>query len=307
MLSGYRYGRYLEDDSLDVGDSRRFLEERVREYLSQDGAEFIVDYSGHHEIQGLLLFRLSSWDTEHFGFNVSIIDYVIIKEMEYDEKINIADRLLKIFQRWCETNKIRFIVAKISALDLPTIHGLEMHGFRFIENWIFNKYELKKLDDRSKQPLALRSFQPSDLDVLISFSQGAFITQRFHADSHIPREKAETLYEKWIRTAFCDPKQRILVCEINARPAAFMIYFRYDLRSSFNLQFAMWKMAVLDPSLKGKGLGTDFFASLLHYHKKEGMDIVDSGLSNRNLASLNLHNKLNFKIFSTSVTLHKWM
>jgi dTDP-4-amino-4,6-dideoxy-D-galactose acyltransferase len=307
ILSGYRYGRYLEDDSLDAGESQRLLEDKIREYLRQDDAEYAVDYSEHHEIQGLLLFKLSSWDTEHFGFHTSLIDHVLIKETDYDKKVLIANRLLKTYQSWCETNNIRFIVVKISSMDLPTIHGFEMNGFRFMENWIFNKYELKKLDNRSKQPLNLRLIQPSDLDDMLLFSKGAFTTHRFHADSHISKEKAETLYEKWIRTDFHDPKQRTLVYESDDRPAAFMIYYRYDLRSYFNLQFAMWKMALLDPSLKGKGLGTDFFISLLHYHKQEGLDVVDSGLSNRNLTSLNLHNKLNFKIFSTLVTLHKWI
>ncbi len=307
LLLNYRYGRYLEDDSLDINVSKQFLEHKIHEYLLQDDTDFAIEYSEHHEIQGLLLFKLSTWDTQHFGINTSLIDYVVIEETDYEKKMAITNQLLIKYHHWCEANKIRFAVVKISSLDLPTIHGFEKNGFRFMENWIFNKYELKNLDRQSKQPLDLRLIKSSELDDMISFSQGAFITHRFHADSHIPKEKAESLYKKWIRTAFDDPKQRIIVYERNDKPAAFMIYYQNDLRSYFNLRFAMWKMALLDPSLKGKGIGTDFFLSLLHYHKKEGLDIVDSGLSNRNLASLNLHDKLNFKIFCTLVTFHKWI
>jgi RimJ/RimL family protein N-acetyltransferase len=86
-----------------------------------------------------------------------------------------------------------------------------------------------------------------------------------------------------------------------------MIYYSSDLREYFGLQFAMWKMALLDPMNRNKGLGTDFFIACLHYHREEGLDVVDSGLSIRNLSSLNLHIKLNFKITSTLVTLHKWL
>ena len=69
----------------------------------------------------------------------------------------------------------------------------------------------------------------------------------------------------------------------------------------------MWKMIVLDSAHRGRGLGTGFFIALAHYHRQEGLDIIGSGLSVRNLASLNLHNKLDFKVFSTLVTFHKWL
>jgi L-amino acid N-acyltransferase YncA len=258
-------------------------------------------------LQGLLLFKLSDWDTHHFGINTSLIDFVVVEETEREKKAAITERLLIKYQRWCEANKIRFVVVKIPALDLPVIHAFEKNGFRFMENWIYNKYELRHLDRQSKQPLELRLIKPAELDQMISFSKGAFVTHRFHADSHIPKERAEALYEKWIQTAFRDPKQRILVHEKDGKPAAFMIYYPSDLRSYFHLRFAQWKMALLDPSLKGRGLGTNFFLSLLHYHLKEGLDVVDSGLSSNNLTSLNLHNKLNFKIFCNLVTFHKWI
>lgn len=307
LIAEYRFGRYLEDGSLDLQSSKRLMEDTVREYVQRKDNEYVADYSDRNGIQVLLLFRLSSWDTVHFGFNTSIIDHVLIRDMDYEKKIAVTQRLLSKYHEWCLAERIRFIIVKISSLDLPTIHGFEQNGFQFMENWIYNKYDLKTLDPRSKAPLALRLIKPSDLDDMLVFSRGAFTTHRFHADARIPKEKAETLYEKWILTAFHDPNQRILVHENDRKPAAFMIYYPYDLRPYFHLRFAMWKMALLDPSLKGKGLGTNFFLSLLHYHKKEGLDVVDSGLSNRNFTSLNLHDKLNFKIFCTLVTFHKWL
>ena len=65
-------------------------------------------------------------------------------------------------------------------------------------------------------------------------------------------------------------------------------------------------MALICPDSRDKKIGVDFLMSVLLYHKREGLDVVDSGLSIRNLASLNLHNKMGFKTFFTLVTLHKW-
>jgi L-amino acid N-acyltransferase YncA len=86
-----------------------------------------------------------------------------------------------------------------------------------------------------------------------------------------------------------------------------MVYFPSDLTEFFGIRAAMWRMALLDPSRRGKGLGTGFFQSLVAYHGQEGLDIVDSGVSMRNLASLNLHNKCGFKVSSTLLTFHKWL
>jgi len=109
------------------------------------------------------------------------------------------------------------------------------------------------------------------------------------------------------KTSFADKNQNILVYDHQGSPSAFMVYYLNDMTNYFNLKFAMWKMALLDPKLKGKGIGTRFFESLFEYHKNEGCDFVDSGLSLRNTVSLNLHNKVNFKVTSTLTNLHLWL
>jgi len=142
---------------------------------------------------------------------------------------------------------------------------------------------------------------------MLDYSKGAFATQRFHADPYIDPDKADSLYRKWILTAFEDPHQQILVLDVDNSPLAFMITQRIDLRQCFGLQFVVWRMALLDPSSRGRGWGTKFFVSLMHHHRKEGIDVVDSGVTMRNLASLNLHSKLHFKIVCIRVTFHKWL
>ena len=94
--------------------------------------------------------------------------------------------------------------------------------------------------------------------------------------------------------------------DYEGKPVAFMIYYINDLRKYFNLNYAQWKMGLVDPQKQHKGIGFDFVKALFQFHKDQGVDIIDSGLSIRNIASLNWHNKLNFKIISTLVTFHKW-
>jgi GNAT superfamily N-acetyltransferase len=307
LIEQYKYGRYCEDPCLPLEGSRRFVFNHVRQYLSHDESKCVAAFSSTGQILGLLIFKLSQWDTEHFGYNVVVINSVITRELDYDQKLEIASALLEQFHIWCQAAYVRFVSVRVPALDLPVVHSLERWGFRYIESWIYNKYDLNKVDRFGKTPYELRLAQPDDCGVMLDYSGGAFSTQRFHADPHIVRHKADSLYEKWILTAFKDPSQHILVLDIENRPVAFMIYYKNDLRQYFGLQFAMWKMALLDPGSRGRGWGTEFFIALIHYHRRDGLDVVDSGLSMRNLVSLDLHNKLHFKVISTVVTFHKWL
>jgi hypothetical protein len=184
---------------------------------------------------------------------------------------------------------------------------LEKAGFRFIESWIYNKYDLRRYSPKPQNHLELRFAKKTDLEYMLAFSKEAFTTQRFHADFHIPYDKAESLYAKWIHTAFDDPKQKILVYDEGNMPCAYMIYYIQDLTTYYDQKFAMWKMALLNPQMTGKGIGSRFFSSVCDYHRTENLDMVDSGLSLRNIVSLNTHIKMNFKVVSTLVSMHLWL
>lgn len=279
----------------------------VRDYLGADQAQCIETRSPAGQIAGILLFKLSRWDTDHFGYPVVIVDSIILRENDYEARLESAGEILDKLHQWLNSRHVRFASIRIPALDLAVIHGLEKRGFEYIESWIFNKYDLRKLEDPLQPPPSLRLAKPNDEPAMIAYSKGAFDTQRFHADGRIDRRKADSLYTKWIETSFRDPLQKTLVMELEGKPAAFMTYHQNDLHARFGLRFAMWKMALLDPARRGKGLGALFVNSLLHHHRKEGLDIVDSGLSMRNVVSLNLHNKCGFKTISTVLTFHKWL
>lgn len=268
--------------------------------------ETIVIRSSADQSDGFMVFRKSGWDTEHFGLNTVIIDCFVLNQNDYLKKEKTFKSIYEDFMAWCLKEKIKFVVARISSLDLFTINELIHKGFDFIESWAFNKYDLRK---HTSNPLSLklRRAKESDLEYMLEYSKHAFNTQHFHADRHIPYEKAEGVYKKWIITAANDPNQRILVYDHEEIPSAFMIYYSNDLSKYYNLKFAQWKMALLNPKVRGIGIGTSFFSSLFDYHKNEGFDFVDSGLSLRNIVSLNLHNKVNFKIVSIQVSLHLWI
>jgi GNAT superfamily N-acetyltransferase len=306
LVGQYQYGRYCEDPHLALASARRLVFDNLRKSLSGEGVHTFCAVSDAGELLGIILFKLSQWDTEHFGFPFGIVDSLLTLPGSYDQEFETATTLLRAFQKWCQSNAVRFVSTRAPALHLPVVHSLESQGFRYIETWIYNKYDLTK-EANFGDSRELRLAEPSDRQFMLEFSKGAFVTHRFHADARFSRDKAESLYEKWILTAFHDPLQEILVLDAGGKPAAFMIYYKSDLRDYFGLQFAMWKMALMDPQARGQGLGSQFFLALLNRHRQDGLDVVDSGLSMRNLVSLNLHNKLNFRVTSSVLTYHLWI
>lgn len=307
LTGEYRYGRYCEDSSLPLPGSRRLVLDRVREFRSGQEAHCLAAMSRAGTALGILLFKLSRWDSEHFGYPVAVVDSVVVKTLGYDGELEVANVLLEGLNEWCQFAGVRLVSARVSARDLPVIHGLERSGFRFIESWIFNKYDLSRLPEPRVDPNCLRLAHRGDLDLMHEYSRGAFVTQRFHADPRVDPERADSLYRKWISTSFDDPNQRVLALEDTGKPVAFMIYYESDLTTCLSRRFAMWRMALLDPASRGKGVGTEFFTALLYHHREAGFDVVDSGLSMRNLASLHLHNRIGFKVVATLVTFHLWL
>lgn len=307
LVADYRYGRYCEDSALPIPQARRQVLARLRQFRQGPAAHCIGACSLAGDWLGLVLFSRSSWDSEHFGYPVVVIESALVKNLGYSGESAVVVRLLEELDVWCQAQKIRFVSVRVSARDLPLIHGLEGAGFRFIESWIFNKYELEKLPEQKIAPRCLRPARPGDLDLMIEYSRDAFATQRFHADPVIDPERADSLYRKWIQTAFTDPGRRILAMDIGEKPAAFLVYSESDLTECLSRRYAMWNMALLDPASRGQGVGREFFAAALHHHRASGFDVVDSGLSMRNLASLNLHNRTGFKVVATMITFHRWL
>jgi hypothetical protein len=307
LLAGYKSGRYLEDHDLLNHASFTLLIDNVYNTISKEENQIISIKDTNGDLEGLILFKISEWDSLHFEKKTVLIENIFIKKSEDSIYQKNGETLLNIFLQWCVQNSIKFVVSKIPSLDLLTIHCLERIGFRFIESWIYNKFDLRKAKPLVEDQLSLRFAKDSDLEYMLEYSKNAFITQRFHADHNLSYEKAESVYFKWIVTSFNDPNQNILVYDHLDIPSAFMIYYSKDLSYYFNLKFAMWKMALINPKITGKGIGAKFFSSVCDHHRQENMDVVDSGLSLRNIVSMNTHNKANFKVVSTLVTMHLWL
>jgi len=306
LIAVYRYGRYLENYRLPPERSRAHERWLLEQALSRPDA-ITVAVSDGTTVDGLLVGHYSAWDSDHFGYGVAVIDGIYLAEKGYAHDRTVADRLVAGFMAWCRTGHVRFASMRLSSLQLAAIHALEQAGFRYIESYIYNVFDLDRLGKPDDSLPALRLARPEDEAIMMRYAPGAFATQRFHADPRIEPEKAEGLYRKWIASAFADPQRETLVMEEDGRPVAFMVCRVEDHRSTLGMRLVVFNMALLDPESRGKGLGARFYSALLHHYARKGFELLETGVSMRNQVSVNWHNKTGFRIVSTQITLHGWL
>lgn len=306
LISATKFGRYAEDQTLDAAGVRQLMLHNLRGLLRRPDVVSVSVRGASGNIEGLIAFRLSSWDTEHFGFPFAVIESVTATPDDPAIRHEVACRLFSEYESWAEENRIRFTSLRLPSLDLPLVHAAESSGFRFVESWIYNTRDVSTDCELPLSSGTLRFAVGEDRELMRKCSVDAFSVQRFHADSGFDRAKADSLYRKWIDSAFDDPTHKIAVWDLDGAPRAFTAYFDLDLRPFVGRRFAMWRVVLLDPDYRGRGVGAEFFRAMAAHHRKEGADTIDSGVTLRNLHSLNLHNKSRFRIVSTLVTLHRW-
>jgi RimJ/RimL family protein N-acetyltransferase len=303
LFEEYSYGRYCSDRTLDVAQARRLERDRCLAFLQDaDSCTWLALDGG--EPVGLLGLRISEWDTAFWGVKYVSIEYVTAAGSERKPE-QALELLMNEADAWCRQERVEFCVARVDARDLKAIHALERHGFRYIETTVENSFDFRRASPPTCEMGVLRPPRPGEEIALVAATRAAFASHRFYADPGFPRERVDAMYESWVVNSLRDSKWQTLVLEVERVSRGFLTYRLEDLTPYLGLRLAKWRMAALAPEHRGKGYGEALFAGTLRALFGT-VDIVDSGLTTRNLRSVNLHSKIGFRTVCCSVTLHRW-
>ena len=300
----YTNGRYCADWSLDVRVAQRLERERLFAFLQRNAASSWVAMQGGR-VLGVLGLQKSVWDTVFWGINYISVDHLYSCALEEDFKKYIMGKLVDAADEWCRDEKVDFAQARPDVFDLPGIQALEDHGFRYIETTVTNSYDLRRMAECPAVDYLIRNARPDEVNLLAGIARDAFPTHRFYADKRFPKEKVDAMYWEWIRSSVESTAWTTIVLEAEGKVRGYFVYRIEDLTDYFGLRFVKWRSAALAPNEIGKGYGVPLFQGAMQYVRGQA-EVVDSGLTIRNVRSFNLHNKLGFRILCSSVTLHKW-
>lgn len=306
LFDDYAFGRYCADWSLPLDGARSLEREALRALMARDDAVvFAAHAADSNTLVGILAAQRSDWDTEFWGVEYFTVDAIRVVGVDEAEREAVAFALVEAFDTWSAGAGVGFANVRIETMDLAVVHAAERCGFRFIETTLANSLDLRKATFTLPAGYEIRAPLASERDVLVDMTTDAFVTHRFYADPGFPTAKVDEMYRRWVESSLDSSAWTTIVLDFEGVPHGFFIYRVDDLRDTVGVRIAKWRMGVLGVESRARGHGVALFEGAMDYASTEA-EIVDSGLSLRNLKSFNLHSKLGFRANAFSATYHKW-
>lgn len=307
LFDDYEFGRYCADWSLPRVGARAIEADALFSLVCRPSSLifYATEVDNTSRLVGVLVAARSEWDTDFWEIDYVSIDALQVVGASEEVREEIAGALLDEFQRWCTAERVRFVCTRVEMLDLAVIHAVESRGFRYIETTLSNSVDLRTKKFSLPPGYAIRPPRPDETALLVDMTADAFVTHRFYADPGFPRAKVDEMYQRWVSSSLESPAWTTIVLDLDGVAHGFFIYRIEDHREQVGVRITKWRMGVLGADSRASGHGVALFEGAMNYVSSSS-DIVDSGLSLRNLKSFNLHSKLGFRGLSFSATYHKW-
>ncbi|UZH55513.1 GNAT family N-acetyltransferase [Salinimicrobium tongyeongense] len=301
FLSRVPFGRYMNDPFTKKEEAVRGKIEKLKLY-GQTGVLYFAFKD--EDIIGLIGFKKSEWDTDHFGYAVAKIDYFLVSEEQEDRK-NVSLGLINLFESWARDEKISLVMTKIDTSYFTPVLTLQEKNFFFYECITQRIVHSENFTDKDLSS-NYRYMVADDVPVLKSIAlQSTFDKSHFYLDNRIKKNKVDSLYQKWIESAV-NTESRIIVVEEENKIAGMFIFKINGYDKVIAKKRATWEFAAVSPEFRGKGIGREIFKCALHACIDNGAEVIDTTLIEKNIISQKIHEELGFKLLNTYYTFHKW-
>jgi dTDP-4-amino-4,6-dideoxy-D-galactose acyltransferase len=128
----------------------------------------------------------------------------------------------------------------------------------------------------------------------------AFRTGHFHADPRIGRERADSLYVRWVENSVAGRADAFLVVRAgDGRPLGF-------ITCRLGAAHGVIELVAVDPRARGQRVGSRLVAGALRWFAQAGAASVEVGTQVDNLAAVHLYQRAGFRCAAFSHTFHRW-
>lgn len=184
------------------------------------------------------------------------------------------------------------------AADLASIHAAEAGGFRLADVRLTLG---RPLEAAPACPADVAPWRSDDLEALVAIARVSHRDTRFYADAGFPRDRADALYELWIRksctTAWAD---EVLVAREGDRPLGY-VACHLDPGGAGRIGL----LAVAEAA-RGRGLGRALNAAALAWFAGQGCARATVVTQGRNTAALRAYERAGFTVEQVQLWLHRW-
>jgi GNAT superfamily N-acetyltransferase len=304
FFSQVPFGRYLTDKSFSEKVSVEFEIQQLTHFTKK--GILCLAINENNKISGLIGFNFSLWDTEVFKKRTALIQYFLVKDAGYSLDAEIASNLLNIFHDWVAKNKIDVAIARLESKYFIPVKLFQENDYCFYECITQRSLDLRTNNYEIAANVNYRFAKNEEKEKLKEIAlKNTFNKSHFYLDSNFEVSKVELMYSKWLATAL-NSNKKIVVIENENAIAGIFIYELVDLTELFGIRVGIWEFAAIDSQHRKKGLGTILFESALDACIKEGANVIDSSLVEKNIISQRLHDKLGFGLVNSYYRFHKW-
>ncbi|MDP1722125.1 MAG: GNAT family N-acetyltransferase [Candidatus Gottesmanbacteria bacterium] len=244
-----------------------------------------------------LTYAAIPWDCQYLD-NTTIQ----IKKFTFTTKQE-AKHLLFTITKQLKLAKGDLLFLKTSPLDIKHLHILTSLGFYVIEEAVEISFDLSDWNPNAFSQHAMRGYRlvsatKSHLPSIKKIAGSAFTHDRYHLDPNIPARGANKRFIGWVETSMKSTDEVFAFVDANSVVIGFFIIAK-------NPDGTNLRLAAIDPSLVGKGLGKLLYYSMFSILKKRGDTSIQTQISLNNTAVLNVYTYLvHPKVTRVEMVLH---
>ncbi len=239
------------------------------------------------------LIRLLEWDSAFFERRIARILPSALTPAQ------LAD-----ITAWCQQQAIDCVYFLADAENAASNRLVEQNGFYLTDLRLIFEYRQPQAaitPSPALSDIAIRPFEPSDTDALVTIARRSYTDSRFYYDPCFPDRKADALYETWIRNStdgsgFAD---EVLIAERNGLLLGYISCKRHGTLGDIGL-------VGVTESARGAGVGTALVDASLSWFAQNGCDRVQVITQGRNIGAQRLYQRCGFMTADLRLWYHRW-
>jgi hypothetical protein len=302
FLKNVNFNRFNNYPKIQANGLRDYLTGQLKKSFD-NGTIFIS--SGNSDIIAMISLQTLDWDSKHFGYKCASIDYYL-----YDKNINKGllvkafNELLTGVREYALQECIKFISVAIDSWDNYFSEALQSNKYKYILTWIDGIYKPGEKLSLTDGDHEICLMDESELDFYKETAANEYFKGgRFYFDRNFDELHVRGMYSALITSSYSN-NYIMLSYRIHGKPVGLFVCKKIITYQHFdNLRVAPLRYLIISPEARGIHIGKNLFSATLNY-LSDYCDIITTGLEVHNLASLNLHSKLNFKFNYTHNVFH---
>lgn len=196
------------------------------------------------------------WDTRHFGIVMGSME-IGEKQQNYS-KGNVEALLVEALEM-ANQEGLEHLSARLEPNRKKIIHACEDRGFRLMDTRIEFIFDYRASDIKEiNNQCILREGRAEDEEKLVRISLESFSNyiDRFHSDEKIDNNKADKLYELWVRNSYRGYADSIIVAESEDDIVGFSTFKEHAGETDSGEKIGEIVLSAVSKKARGKGVYT---------------------------------------------------